>query len=208
MDFFTPLGLDQEEQESDEESGIVAPASSRRSSVAPGTVDDAIPAMQRLRSREVLAPRVSPEASESSDRNAPSLGKSSTGFKGSVHSAPSTGIAEAIPVAIPSPTTKKRGSLLERLSSAIMAKVKRNGSTAAEDSSRGGTPTDADLREGNPSRVQGTSGTRTEATQTEPGDTNMSPLARTSEADLRDSATPANTPASNVPAIETGFAPR
>ncbi|KAL3179291.1 hypothetical protein MRX96_038189 [Rhipicephalus microplus] len=173
MDFFTPLGLDQEEQESDEEarrhrreqrsrvrrllkqspakveeaeptqadasprrqSCSAAPASGRRPSVAPGTVDE--------------APRVPSDASESSDRNAPSLGKSSTGFKASTHSATSAGTAEATPAALPSPTTEKRGSLVERLSSAIMSKVKRDDHASAEDSSRVGTSLDADLREGN-----------------------------------------------------------
>ncbi|XP_065293178.1 uncharacterized protein [Dermacentor albipictus] len=186
MDFFTPLGLDQEEQESDEEarrhrrelsrarrlsmqhqaegkveksatpeagavprrrSGSVAATGSRRSYDVPGVVDDKIPALERRRPRESLVPCSPSEAPDSSDQNAPS-GKHSACQMGSLSSASSPGAASA---------TKKRGSLLKRLSNAILTKAKREQSAAAQHSSpveRGAPPND-DLREGSPPRGAG-----------------------------------------------------
>ncbi|XP_075550634.1 uncharacterized protein LOC142584364 [Dermacentor variabilis] len=79
------------------------------------------------------------------------------------------------------------GSLLKRLSNAILTKAKRKHSAAAQHSSpveRGATPND-DLREGSPPRVTGPTATEAKAVPTETSDTEKSHQDRNGAADLQ-----------------------
>ncbi|XP_065293180.1 uncharacterized protein [Dermacentor albipictus] len=162
MDFFTPLGLDQEEQESDEEARRHRRELSRA---------------RRLSMQHQAEGKVEKSATPEAGA-VPRRSKHSACQMGSLSSASSPGAASA---------TKKRGSLLKRLSNAILTKAKREQSAAAQHSSpveRGAPPND-DLREGSPPRVAGPTATEAKAVPTETADTKKSPQDRNGSADLQ-----------------------